>query len=225
MAQPKTPEAGIAQIEKEVSPLLKQADSISLKTEEDVVAATEFVANVKSKLKSIETMQDFFVTPHQEQRKKSLEAMNEIKALFAPQLEPLEKAEKKIKRAIADYRLEEERKARAEEERLAKIREKANEKREEKGQAPILEPVKTIERADSTVKSTAGKTTTKKVWKFEIQDESLLIKDQAFIGELLSLAINKGLHEQTLRQMVRDGVREVKGVRIYEDLEVSVSTS
>lgn len=220
-----TPEAKVAEIEKGLVPLLKEAGNISITNEQGVVEATTFLGKVKGYAKRVTELQEFFTNPYVEQRRVALEQKNRIEAMFAPKLQPLVEIEKTLKRAIADYRLEEERKARAEEKRLQDIRDRANEKREEEGKGQILAPVKTVERAAPTVRTEAGSSTTKKVWKHEVQDLQKLVTDKEFLGRFINLGIEKGLHEQVLRQMVKEGVREVVGVRIYEDIDVSVSAN
>lgn len=223
----KTPEAQVIEIEKGLVPLKKEAQKIVIKTADDAKGATSFLAKVKGYADRVNELQTFFTEPYVEQRRVALEKKQEIEKMFAPKLLPLNDILVTVKRTISDYTLEEERKARAEEERKQKIRDVANAKREKKeGRGQIIEPVKTVERAAATMKTEEGRTTTKKVWKFEIIDAELL-KQNAYFGALLvDLAIEKGLHEQLLRHMVATmGVRELEGVRIYEDINVSVSAN
>ena len=222
---PKTPEASVVEIEKGLVPLSKEAASIVIKTKEDYASASSFLAKVKGYINRVSELQTFFTEPYIEQRRVALVNKNNVEALFAPKLLPLTEMEKRIKRMMADFTIEEDRKVRVEEERLQKIRDVANAKREEAGKTMILEPVKSVERAEATVRSAEGKTTTKKVWKFEVIDTSVLFKDKAFAQQLHALCEQKLLHEQVLRAMVNAGTREVGGVRIYEDIEISVSAN
>lgn len=220
-----TPEAKVEEITKGLVPLEKEAKSIVIKSEEDVTNAVSFLSKVKSYMKRVTELQDFFTDPYVEQRRVALEHANRIKALFAPKLTPLEDMERVVKRAIGDYRLEEERKARVEEERKQKVRDAANAKREEEGKGQILTPVATVERAAPTVKTDEGRATTRKVWKFEVLDETKLLSDKMFAHGLITMAKAEGLHEKLLRSLIKTGTREVAGVRIYEDIEVSVSAN
>lgn len=217
------PEAKIEEISKDIVTIQTEAQKVVCKTEDDVLSATEFITKVKAQIDRVNEWQTFFTEPYVEQRRVALAKKQEIEALFGKQLAPLTDTMNKIKRAIADYRLDQEKKARAEEDRLLKIREKANEKREAEGKEQILAPVKTVERAAPTVMADSGRATTKKVWKFEVVETKMLVKDRAFMTELFILAVQKGLHEQVLRNMVKNGVRQVEGTRIYEDFEVSVT--
>lgn len=218
-----TPEAKVAEIEKAIIPLQKEASAVVIKSEEDFAEATTLVAKVKGYINRVTEVQEFFTNPHKKARADALTAMRKIEALFAPKLVPLEAMEKSIKRAMSDYRIEQENKTRAEEKRLQDIRDKANEKREEEGKGQILTPVKSVERPMATMKTEQGNATMKKTWKHETTDRDALYTDKAFLAKLFTFCIEKGHDEQVLRAMVKEGVREVAGVRIYEDFDVSVA--
>ena len=130
-----------------------------------------------------------------------------------------------LKRIIADYTIKQEAKAIAEEERKLKIREIADAKREAKGQSKIIEPVNTVERKEATTRTAHGSATTKKVWKFRIENEAKMYTDPIFSQQLMVLVKKKGLDEQVLRNMVKDGSRDIKGVEVYPDVDVSVSAT
>ena len=210
-----TPETKLKEISVEVKRIQKTAESLlKIKTQEEVVKATKFLSVIKGRLTRIEELRTFFVSPLNEQVKK-------INAMFKKQSEPLKTYMDSVKRAVADYAIAEERKIRAEEERLRIAQEKKNEKREAQGKPIDLTPAPTIERAESTIKTDTGKTTTIKVWKFEIEAYSKLL--QNVIDEVLYQAKEAGIHEKVVRKMVSAGVREINGVRIYEDIQVNVS--
>lgn len=220
---PETPELGIKSISKDVMKITKDAEAIVIKSEADYKGANDFLVIVKENLNKINTMRSFFTDPYVEQRRVALAKKNEIDALFDKQTDPLTSIEAKVKRAMSDFKLEEDRKARLEEARLQKIRDEANAKREEKGQEQIMTPVKTVERVEQTVQSEdgLGKSTAKKVWKFEVTKISEFPED--ILKKILTLAWEKGLIEQIIRNEVKAGAREIKGVRIYEDFEIAVT--
>lgn len=208
-----TPESKIKEISADVKKQMTVAQKIVVATANDVVKATEFLSGIKARLKKIEELRTQFVKPLNDHVKN-------INAMFKEQSAPLEQIESKVKRAVADFKLEEDRKAAAEEARLAKIRDNANAKREEKGLDPIETPVASVERSDQTVRTESGRSTTTKVWKFEIEAYSKL--PQTVLEEVLYLAKEAGLHDRVIRKMVADGAREISGVRIYEDYQVGV---
>ena len=217
-----TPEVKIKAISKEVAKVETEAKNIVVKSSDDEVNASKFLIEVvKPRLNRINELVTSFTSPWRKQRKDALEEINRIEALFEGQIKPLEAIEKTVKRAIADFRLEEERKARAEEERKAKIREQANDKREEKGLEPIQAPINTVERAPATVKTDGGKSTVKKVWKFEVENYMQLSNE--VIHEVMAVARDKGIIDSVIRKMVNEGARQLTGVRIYEDFDIGVS--
>lgn len=220
---PKTPELGIKLISKDLAEVTKQSETIVIKTEKDYIGANDFLVVVKENLNKINTMRSFFTDPYVEQRRVALTKMKEIDALFDKSTQPLESIEAKVKRAMGDFKLEEERKARAEEKRLQDIRDKANEKREEAGKEQIMTPIKTVERVEQTVQSGdgLGKSTAKKVWKFEITKISEFPED--ILKKILTVAWEKGIIDQIIRNEVKAGAREIKGVRIYEDFDIAVT--
>lgn len=222
-----TPEVKIAEISKEIVRVQGQAKNLQVATQTDYEAASKFLSDiVKPRLLRVQAVMDFFIKPHQEARKKALEEMKKIEGLFAPQLTALTDTEKKVKTAMGGYLRVQEEAARKEEERLAKLREKQDERRENKGLAPIATPLPTVERPETLMKSeNGGKTVAKKVWKFEITDPELLYKDKGFMLELYALAATKGLHEQVLRKMVNAGTREIAGVKIYEDFDINTNAA
>lgn len=222
-----TPETKIAELSKDIVKVEKEAKTVVVNTREDYEKASVFLSSVvKPKIKEVENITEFFTKPFVEARRVALENKQKIEAMFSPRLTALSVIEGDVKAAMSSFLREEDRKAKAEEARLAKNREKQDIRREEKGLDPIATPLPTVARTEQTVKSdTGGKTTAKKVWKHEIVDANLMVKDNAFLNNIVRLAIEKGLHLQVLNTMVAAGIREVKGVRIYEDFDISATAS
>jgi len=202
----KTPEQEVAVIAKEVVSLQQQAESLVIKTEADVSTATDFLARLKTKYDGAETMRTFFVKPLNDQVKN-------INLMFKGQTDPLDKAIRTVKAAISTYTLEQEAEAQRKEAIAQARRDKANAAREEAGKSLILDPVKSVERAAPTVATAAGRTTTKKVWKFEVIKASEVPREYCEPVDKL------------IRNAVNAGARDIKGVRIYEDVQVSISAN
>ena len=145
------------------------------------------------------------------------ESKKRIMALFSPFIDQFEKATKIIKDKVRDYYFEQEEKARkAEKERLlaeAK-REEEIQKAQEEDREPVVEEIPVIPEVkvpEKTVKGIAGGSmTVKKIWKFTIVDPKLIPEEYWIIDEGL------------IREAVRNGAREISGVKIYEDKVVSV---
>lgn len=210
-----TPEDKIAEIDKylEVS-IMPRAEKIVIKKAEDVIIASEFVVDLKKTIKRIESVVSFFTDPYVEQRRIALVNKNNIEAMFAPKLTPLIALETKIKRGISDYRLAEDLRIAKEEERKQKIRDEANLKREEQGKEKIETPIVVAKAVEQTIRSEDGRATTKKSWKYEVVDINLVPR------EYLRCEIKNA---EVIGAIKTNGVREIVGLRIYEDYDVSVT--
>jgi hypothetical protein len=220
-----TPEAKIAEISKDILRVEKEANEIVITDRAGYENASKFLSGtLKPRVNRIKELVELFIKPHQEARRNALEAMRQIENLFAPSLTKLEQLERNVKQGMANFLRAEEEAARKEEERLRKLREKQDERREERGLDPILAPLPTVERQEMTVKGEeGGKTTAKKVWRFEIINYNALPEN--VIAMVLEEAKQTGLTEKVVRKMVNAGIREISGVRIYEDFEISASAS
>ena len=217
-----TPESKVAEITKEIAKVEKLA-IVEVKTEADYEEASKFLsATVKPRVNRIKELIKFFTDPYVEARRVALENKQKIEAMFEKQITALESIETCTKKAMSVFLKEKEEAARKEEERLRKLQEKKNEKREEKGQMPDLTPAPMVARPDTTIKNEeGGKTTAKKVWKFQIDDVDKL---REVIGvEIYNIALEKGIVDQYVRKAVSNGVRELAGVSIYEDFEISAT--
>ncbi len=212
-----TPEQKLVEIKKDLTLTEKKSEKmVVIRSEEDVVLSTEFLSQAKARADRIEEIRTSFTKPINE-------GLKNINAMYKEPHSAYLEMMTKVKRAISDYRLEEEKKAQKEEERLEKVREEKNKRNEEKGKAPDLTPVKTVERPETIVKSDSGKTTTIKVWKFEIENVNEL--PESYKKTILDFAVDKGIADTIIRKVVNAGIRDIPGVRIYEDIEVRVSKS
>jgi len=145
------------------------------------------------------------------------ESKKRIMALFSPFIDQFEKATTIIKNKVRDYYFEQEEKARqAEKERLlaeAK-REEEIQKAQEEDREPVVEEIPVIPEVkvpEKTVKGVAGGSmTVKKIWKFTIVDEKLIPNEYRIVSE------------QLINEAIRNGAREISGVKIYEDKVVSI---
>jgi len=200
----------LAAIAEDRSSLSKQASAIAIDGEDSLKQAVAFVAGIKARLKRIEEVRDGFVRPLNEHVKT-------INAQFKEQSEPLKDVAASVESKIRAYDLEQERKRRAEEDRLAKIRAQADAKREAQGKAPIAAPLKTVEPTNKTVATDAGVSKQKRVWKFEFVNQAEAV--EVVKGELIALAIEKGLLDTVVRKKVAEGCRYIAGVKIYESIE------
>jgi len=200
-------------ISKEVKSQTKKANDIVVKTEEDVEKATGLLGTVKTKIKEVQSVKDVILTPFKEHIKF-------LNNLFNAQIDPLEEIEDIIKSKIVGFAREQEAIAIKQEEKLRLAKEKRDAKAIENNKPVKIAPTPTIERREPTVKVDGVQATTKKSWKFEIENFEELPKE--VVAEVLAQAKAKGIYDTVVRKMVNSGIREIKGVRIFEDFDVSV---
>ena len=212
-----TPEGKIAEIQKDIVVVEKQSQKMAVvKSEEDVKKAVEFLGQLKSRFDRLEELRLFFV-------KEPTQHISKVNTMFREQKVPFTDMIGKVKKAVGSYRMAEELKARKEEERLAKLQEAKNKKREEAGKEIDLTPAPIIKRVEKTIETESGKSTAKKVWKFEI--EAVLELPLNMRRAILFLAKEKGIIDTIIKEQVKNGVREIKGVKIYEDFDVNIKAS
>jgi len=180
-------------IEKETSVLLKQADSYSIESAQDVDLASEFLRKIKDVENRIEAKRLEFTKPLNQ----SLDAIN---GTFKKLSKPLKEARQSLSGRILDWRRTENERLAKEEERRRKIQE-AHERAGHEVSAPII-----LERPEKRI----GDTQVRKDWTFEVIDFS---KVEDKYKELNSVAVN---------QDIRNGVRDIKGLRIYQKETLSI---
>lgn len=202
-----TPDEKLGEIAKDLEVITAEADTYTIQSQNDIAIATDFLVKVKARAKRIEELRQFFVKPLNDQVK----AINDR---FKAVIKPLEEIEAKVKRSISDYTLEQERLRREEEWKLQELHAKEMAKKEKAAEKAGTEFVPTvapkIEKSMPSVKTESGKTTTIKVWKFEVTDAAAVPREYLVVDETL------------IRKAVQAGAREIPGVRIYEDVQVKV---
>jgi alpha-D-ribose 1-methylphosphonate 5-triphosphate synthase subunit PhnG len=203
----------ITTIETEVVSLQEQANAVVVDSDETNASAAEVLGVLTKKKKTIEEVRTSIVKPLNDHVK-------DINAKFKPQTEALDEAIKTIKGKVGAYHVKVEEEKAKEQARLDAIREKANEKREEKGEEAIAEPVRQVEEKPQTTKTENAATTVKKVWKHRVI--SMGAMPDNVMKAILEEAYKKGIVDQVVRKFVNAGIREMKGVEIYEDTVVSV---
>lgn len=199
-----TIEEKISKIEADVSTFVAEAQKIEVNNDEDLELATGYLANVKKRFKRIEEIRKEWVQPLNDQVKK-------LNNLFKSQQAPLQEVEGIIKKKLVTYQQEQERKAL---EARKKAEEEAKKKAEEakkKGEEPEVKPIMT-EAPKSSVRTSAGTSSFKKVWTFEIVDETKIPREFLIPDE------------KAIRKAVLDSAGQVsiEGVRVFQDTQVAV---
>ena len=180
-------------LEKQVSPLVSQADGYKIDSVEAVDEASIFLKKVRDTERSIEAKRLEFTQPLNQ----SLRAIN---ATFKKLKEPLFQARMLLTGKIVEWKTAERERLEKEEARRRKIQE-AHEKKGHEVKAPIV-----LDRPDNKI----GNTQTRKVWTFEVIDFSK-VSDQF-----------KVIDRSAVMTAIRLGVREEKGLKIFQEEKLSI---
>jgi len=167
-------ESKIKKEEKPVSLMVSKSEKlVVIKTDQDVVKATEFLVQVKDKLDALETERQGYTKPLNE-------SLRKLNARFKELTEPLRNAEKAVKEAIIDYRALKEKLRLEEEEKLRKQHKNPN--------LAITEVLPDI------VESKSGETRTTKRWTFEVVDLKKVPRDYLTVDKTkVDEAISNGV--------------------------------
>lgn len=202
-----------AQLYKEARALETQAVTLTIATNKELMNASELLSRVAKLRKDLETRRKFIVDPLNKQVKQINEAFKFWSA-------PLDHADRVLRKGIADYQAEQRRRAEEERRRQDELErnrlealEQAVEQPTPKGEpATIVFPVPPppVSEPLRTVKTSAGLVSTRKRWTFEVLDLSVVPREYLM------------LNERAVREAIRQGVREIPGLRIYEEDDVVV---
>lgn len=184
-------------IKQDVEEVLYNFQEIKVETNDEYTQAGDFLKQIQTKIKKIEAKRVEYTKPLDESKKR---IMADFKALT----EPLEVLVGEIKSKMTHFYKQEQirladEQAKREAEALAKAK--------EEGVSEVT--VEVVEQPKSQVGEVAT-TTVKKVWKWEFEDASKVPHEYFTIDE------------KKINQAVRDGVREIAGIRIYQEDQLSV---
>lgn len=180
-------------MEKQVLPLVVQAGQYTIKSVEDVDKSSEFLKRVRDTERQIEAKRLEFTKPLNQ----SLRAIN---ATFKQLKEPLVEARLVLTDKILSWKKAETARLEKEEARRRKIQE-SHVKRGHIVEAPVV-----LDRPEKTI----GNTRTRKVWTFEVQD----------LGKVPNMY--KEINTSLVREAIRQGVRAIKGIVIYQEEKLSI---
>jgi hypothetical protein len=199
-------------IENEIVALRESAEALTIKSDDDYKGASDFLDMVNTKKKNADKMRKFFVEPLNHQ-------VDNINALFMPQVKEADEIVKVVKGKMAVFYNEQEAKRVAEQKRLDDIRIAADKKRAEEGKEAIAVPVREVAMPTKTVATGSSKAQVRKVWTHEIEHLDQLPEDikKAILGE----AWQKGIVKTVVQKFVDAGIREMAGVRIFEETRIA----
>lgn len=189
--------------------LLEHANGIVIITDEDDTAAKAFLVQVSTARKRWEELRHWFTDPLERQKKA-------IIARFKADAAPVEEAERIVRAKVAAYYREKQEAARREQERLARLAAKRQERqaakaeaRGEEAPAPSI-PLPSVAAPAKTTRTAEGSVTMRSVWKFEVTDPEAVPREYLIVNE------------RAIGAVVKAGVRQIPGVRIFEVEEVAV---
>lgn len=184
-------------IKQEVDEFLYDYQDVKITTANEYTGAGDLLKQLQLKVKKVEEKRKEYTKPLDDLKKKIMDDFRQI-------TDPLEQFITDVKVKMTDwYRLEQKRKD--EEQKKIEADALAQAKVDNKSEVvvPVVNDIKT-QRGD------VATTTVKKVWKWELIDaqkipRDYLCPDPVKIGEA-----------------IRSGVREIEGVRIYQDEQISI---
>lgn len=185
-------------IKQEVDQFLYDQQEITITTQSDYVKAGDLLKVIQNRIKAVEDKRKDYTKPLDEMKKK-------IMADFQSISKPLEEFVAEVKTKMTNwYRADQKRK----DEEQAKLEAEAMAKAKAEGKSEV--EVAIVNEEVKTQRGDVATTTVKKVWKAEIMDETLVPREYLVVDQV---AINKA---------VRDGVRSIPGVKIYQDEQISI---
>jgi hypothetical protein len=153
----------------------------------------------------IKNYQKGFLDQETRYKKPFQDLVKEITAYFKFYTSKLADADSKLEYKQIEYHREQEAEKRRIEEKMRKEQEAREKKAADKGlPPPPPKPVPTVI-VDKTVRTDAGTTTFTKVWTFELTDPAAVPREYCQPVEKL------------IREAVTKGLREIPGVKIYEE--------
>ena len=192
-------ELELQSIKKEISPMVTEAGSYVVNTEEDVEVASAFLRKVKDMQKVVEDKRLTFTKPLNE-------SLKNINSTFKEMKEPLEEALSIVTAKILTWKRAENIRIEAEQAAYRKIQEAEAELNRLQNKPVVVEEPIVI----APVVNRIGNMQTVKRWTFEVVDFAKVPDDLKLIN---STAVNS---------IIRESIRAVPGLKIYQEESLSV---
>lgn len=187
----------IVEVKKETVKIVEVANSVAIANDEDANKTSVLIQSIAKMKKSLNSQRLFFTKPLNDQMKK-------INELFKQMSSPLVEADEIVRVKVLAYRKEQQKIA-DEQERLLEIARKKRQAKidkiaEEKGvEAPKLEVTKV--EASAPMQGA----TTRKSWTYKVVDQAKIPREYLQIDVV------------AVREAIRNGVRAVDGLEIFEE--------
>ena len=179
-------------IKQEVDEFLYDNQTVTISSQQDYLSASDTLKIITQKIKKVEEKRKEYTQPLDEAKKR-------IMADFQAITKPLEEFVATVKSKMLEwYRIEQKRLDEEQKKLEAEALKKAKEQNISEVQVAVVNEIKTQRAEFST-------TTIRKTWTHEITDDKEVPREFLMPDE------------KKIMQAVRSGIREIKGVRIYQD--------
>ena len=201
-----TIESTIVAVKKDQTIIQKQAQAIRVTSDKQMGVASEFLVQIKARIKRIETKRKDYVQPLNDQ-------VTKMNADFKEMAQPYLEIEETIKGKVGSYMTkvrekEEEAQRKADEERRKEAEALAKKEKISKRKAMAQVEKVEIEQRDQTVRTETSKVVTKQVTKFEVINPKKVPDEYKMVDERL------------VRKAVNQGIK-IPGVKVWEETQVS----
>ena len=193
----------IQEVTQQTGDIMEKAKGVVVVDDAGVESASIILKTISDAKKSIEDRRTFFVKPLNDQVKK-------INDLFKTIATPLSVADSLIRGKILTYRTKQQEALRKEQERLDAQARKEQKKADAKAERMGVESVTITAPVVAPPPTTIGNATVKKVWKFKVVDPTIVPRDYMAVDET------------KIRAAVRDGIRSIQGVEIFQEDQLSI---
>ncbi|MBW1713853.1 MAG: hypothetical protein JRJ59_11965 [Deltaproteobacteria bacterium] len=201
--------AALAEYDQRIDSMAAQAEALKVETEDQNVTAVEMAGQAKKVARAIESARKGFVGPPNEYVK----AVNGLANHYKAKLAGIEAC---LKGKITQFQARLELERRKREEAARKAAEEAQKKIDAEAKAAGVEPVKidapVLPKRETVTRTEAGSAHQQKVWTFEVEDPAQVPREY--------LAVD----EKKIREAVANGIREIPGVKIYQETRTVIRT-
>lgn len=196
--------AALAPYTAEIETMQAKASAVAIESDEDNTLAIEMGLQAKKLNAAIEKARKAFVADPNEY----VRGINALAKSFTEKLLTIETG---LKRKIGAYQQRKELERRKAEEEARRQAEELQAKLDAEAKAANVEPVKieapAVPKASGPVRTAEGTSYQHTEWRFEIQDDAAIPREYLMPCE------------SRIRQAVKDGVRNIPGVNIFEHTE------
>lgn len=188
----------IESLKGEVVEFLYENQELKIQTRDEYTQAGDLLKEIQMRVKKVEEKRKEYTTPLDDMKKK-------IMADFKQISDPLEQFIADVKGKMLEFVRAEQKRADEEQKRLEA---EALEKAKKENVSEIVVPI--VNQEVKTQRGAVATTTVKKVWKWKLEDEAQVPREY--------LCVN----DSALTQAVRDGIRSIPGITIYQDEQISI---